>query len=115
MTKNKSSHDVEEPALTLEEVKEQLVEEAKESGEISYEDITEKLSHYDIDPEEMDEFYEHLETQGVEIIDDDDEEEDTESTEDRKSTRLNSSHVAISYAVFCLTKKRRSGGPSRSS
>src|SRR5690625_5619173 len=25
--------------------------------------------------------------------------------QDRKSTRLNSSHVAISYAVFCLTKK----------
>src|SRR5690606_41555262 len=28
------------------------------------------------------------------------------SMEDRKSTRLNSSHVKISYAVFCLTKKR---------
>src|SRR5439155_22479722 len=28
--------------------------------------------------------------------------------EDRKSTRLNSSHVAISYAVFCLKKKKRS-------
>src|SRR5690625_6155512 len=27
--------------------------------------------------------------------------------EDRKSTRLNSSHVAISYAVFCLQKKKR--------
>src|SRR5690606_41609244 len=27
------------------------------------------------------------------------------SDEDRKSTRLNSSHVKISYAVFCLTKK----------
>src|SRR5439155_13083195 len=27
---------------------------------------------------------------------------------DRKSTRLNSSHVAISYAVFCLKKKRES-------
>src|SRR5690625_2654306 len=27
---------------------------------------------------------------------------------DRKSTRLNSSHVAISYAVFCLKKKRSS-------
>src|SRR5437870_7108472 len=26
---------------------------------------------------------------------------------DRKSTRLNSSHVAISYAVFCLKKKHR--------
>src|SRR5690554_7453286 len=27
--------------------------------------------------------------------------------EDRKSTRLNSSHVRISYAVFCLKKKRK--------
>src|SRR5699024_12688767 len=30
--------------------------------------------------------------------------------EDRKSTRLNSSHVSISYAVFCSTKKRQKGG-----
>src|SRR5690606_41697197 len=27
-------------------------------------------------------------------------------SEDRKSTRLNSSHVKISYAVFCLKKKK---------
>src|SRR5690349_22534349 len=27
--------------------------------------------------------------------------------EDRKSTRLNSSHVEISYAVFCLKKKKQ--------
>src|SRR5207253_7270451 len=30
----------------------------------------------------------------------------TVSVGDRKSTRLNSSHVAISYAVFCLKKKK---------
>src|SRR5690349_24184800 len=29
------------------------------------------------------------------------------SSQDRKSTRLNSSHVEISYAVFCLKKKKR--------
>src|SRR5690625_6132911 len=29
------------------------------------------------------------------------------SVQDRRSTRLNSSHVAISYAVFCLKKKKR--------
>src|SRR5690606_42083365 len=29
---------------------------------------------------------------------------------DRKSTRLNSSHVKISYAVFCLKKKTEEGG-----
>src|SRR5690625_6452220 len=29
------------------------------------------------------------------------------ANKDRKSTRLNSSHVAISYAVFCLKKKKK--------
>src|SRR5256885_2890093 len=30
---------------------------------------------------------------------------------DRKSTRLNSSHLVISYAVFCLKKKKTSHSP----
>src|SRR5204862_2644869 len=34
-------------------------------------------------------------------------------TKDRKSTRLNSSHVEISYAVFCLKKKKRQAPNSR--
>jgi len=29
------------------------------------------------------------------------------SSSDRKSTRLNSSHITISYAVFCLKKKKK--------
>src|SRR5438067_5628857 len=29
------------------------------------------------------------------------------AAKDRKSTRLNSSHVSISYAVFCLKKKKK--------
>src|SRR2546430_10453819 len=33
--------------------------------------------------------------------------EDWHTTRDRKSTRLNSSHSQISYAVFCLKKKRQ--------
>src|SRR5690349_22408034 len=33
------------------------------------------------------------------------------SASDRKSTRLNSSHVEISYAVFCLKKKNRRSKP----
>src|SRR2546422_8300481 len=32
---------------------------------------------------------------------------------DRKSTRLNSSHGYISYAVFCLKKKKATGKPHR--
>src|SRR5690625_6297427 len=34
-------------------------------------------------------------------------EESLHKSIDRKSTRLNSSHVAISYAVFCLKKKKQ--------
>src|SRR5439155_5744386 len=33
--------------------------------------------------------------------------EEASDDPDRKSTRLNSSHVAISYAVFCLKKKKK--------
>src|SRR5256885_4014882 len=32
---------------------------------------------------------------------------------DRKSTRLNSSHLVISYAVFCLKKKKQYPNPPR--
>src|SRR5437868_6251685 len=33
--------------------------------------------------------------------------EEVRESGDRKSTRLNSSHVSISYAVFCLKKKKK--------
>src|SRR2546422_1604181 len=36
-----------------------------------------------------------------------------ESLEDRKSTRLNSSHGYISYAVFCLKKKKQPLQPAQ--
>src|SRR5438445_8108310 len=34
-----------------------------------------------------------------------------EEIQDRKSTRLNSSHANISYAVFCLKKKKKTTNP----
>src|SRR5258708_11399127 len=37
-----------------------------------------------------------------------------EQRQDRKSTRLNSSHQIISYAVFCLKKKKKTQQPSGS-
>src|SRR2546426_8908285 len=38
----------------------------------------------------------------------DDELSEPQKGADRKSTRLNSSHLVISYAVFCLKKKKKS-------
>src|SRR5260221_9103203 len=40
---------------------------------------------------------------------------DREVRSDRKSTRLNSSHTVISYAVFCLKKKKTGCGTTLSS
>src|ERR1039458_7968929 len=39
---------------------------------------------------------------------------DADRPRDRKSTRLNSSHLGISYAVFCLKKKKPTCGEKRS-
>src|SRR5690606_40989368 len=47
---------------------------------------------------------ENEKTYEVKIISSDENDEDVHL--DRKSTRLNSSHVKISYAVFCLKKKK---------
>src|SRR5699024_11445909 len=46
-------------------------------------------------------------TFGIYETDDEDGDSLGEVTIDRKSTRLNSSHVSISYAVFCLKKKKQ--------
>src|SRR3712207_8941978 len=43
--------------------------------------------------------------------DEDVEADDRRADEDRKSTRLNSSHANISYAVFCLKKKKTKQPP----
>src|SRR6267378_5071606 len=57
---------------------------------------------------------EHLQAEDVELLarprpDDLGEARDADAHQlaDRKSTRLNSSHVEISYAVFCLKKKKQ--------
>src|SRR5690348_18000442 len=48
--------------------------------------------------------------EGVEPVE---ERSDDDRLEDRKSTRLNSSHPSISYAVFCLKKKKKKTKSSR--
>src|SRR5699024_7286235 len=69
MTKNKSSQTKEnEYELTLEQAKEELVEMGKKRGTLAYEEIADRLSHFEIESEQMDEFYEYLGDQGIEVI-----------------------------------------------
>src|SRR5690625_6709988 len=66
--------------LTDEELAEKVAKEAQDDGDFAK--LAEKYS-----------------------TDEENAKEGGELPPDRKSTRLNSSHVAISYAVFCLKKK----------
>ena len=69
MAENKTSQTMEnEPELTLEQAKEQLVEMGKKRGVLAYEEVADRLSNFVIESDQMDEFYEYLGEQGVEII-----------------------------------------------
>src|SRR5699024_3989850 len=77
MSENKSSQK-QENDVTLEQVKVELLETGKKAGVLAYEEVAEKLSTFEIESEQIDEFYEHLEEQGVEVIGDAEDEEAVE-------------------------------------
>jgi RNA polymerase primary sigma factor len=61
-------HAERESELTLEQVKEQLIELGKKRSALTYKEIMERLSPFDQDPEQMDEFFEQLAEQGIDIV-----------------------------------------------
>lgn len=61
--------------LTLDQAKDQLVEQGKKRGTLTYDRISEKLAHFELDSDQMDEFYEFLSDQGVEVLEDTEEDE----------------------------------------
>lgn len=61
-------HSEMEPELTLEQVKEQLIEKGKKRSVLTYKDIMERLSSYEQDPEQIDEFFENLAELGIEVV-----------------------------------------------
>ncbi|MBM7584709.1 RNA polymerase primary sigma factor [Bacillus pakistanensis] len=66
-----------ESEVTLEQVKEQLMELGKKRTVLTYEDIAEKLSNFELESDQMDEFYEQLGEQGVEIVNENEEDPNT--------------------------------------
>ena len=60
--------------LSLEEAKQKLLEEGKKRGVLTYKDILDRLSNYDQDSDQIDEFFDFLNEQGVDITNDDVEE-----------------------------------------
>ncbi|MBO8164091.1 MAG: RNA polymerase sigma factor RpoD [Brevibacillus sp.] len=68
MNKQNITPDME--ASSIEQVKEQLVELGKKRGMLTYKEIMERLSGFDQDSDQIDEFFEFLGDQGVEVTND---------------------------------------------
>lgn len=61
-----------EPDLSLEQVQEQLIDLGKKRGVLTYKEIMEKMSSFEQDSQQIDEFFERLGEQGVEVINEND-------------------------------------------
>ncbi|MCM3765314.1 RNA polymerase sigma factor RpoD [Neobacillus niacini] len=64
-----------ENELTLEQVKDQITEMGKKVGVLAYDDIAERMANFELDSHQMDEFFEFLGDQGIELVGDSDEED----------------------------------------
>ena len=69
--------------MTIEEVKAKLMEAGKKTGELTLDEVTEKLSPFEIEPEQFEEFLDSIEAQGIEM---DRKSEDEEAEEERYET-----------------------------
>lgn len=86
MSDNNSSQALENEK-TLEQVKDELIEEGKKHGMLNYEEVADRLSTFEIEPEEIDEFYEQLEEQGIKIISEEDDVSDDDDIIDPDNLR----------------------------
>lgn len=74
MAEQQTGH--QDPDITLEQVKDQLMELGKKRGVLTYKEIIEKLSGFEQDSDQIDEYYEYLNEQGIEVINESDDEDD---------------------------------------
>jgi RNA polymerase primary sigma factor len=65
---------INETELTLEQVKEEIIEKSKKSGTIAYKEIIERLSTFEQESEQIEEFFDTLLEQGIDVVADTDDE-----------------------------------------
>ena len=89
-----------EVELTLDQAKEELLEDGKKQGTLTYEGIAGKLAHYELDSDQMDEFYQFLAEQGVEVVEETDDEEDpAEAKEKKEETEFDLNDLSVPPGV----------------
>lgn len=74
MTKAKDEIREDDQGLTLQTAKQQLIEMGKKQGSLTYEEITDRLAPFDQDTDTLDDFFEQLAEQGIDVVNERDEE-----------------------------------------
>ncbi|QDX93302.1 RNA polymerase sigma factor RpoD [Brevibacterium sp. JNUCC-42] len=77
MNKQNLTPDME--TLSVDQVKEQLVELGKKKGSLTFKEITNRLSNFDQDSDQMDEFFEFLGDQGIDVSNESEEDEEADA------------------------------------
>lgn len=72
-----------ETELSLDQVKDQLIELGKKQSTLTYKDIMDRLSSFDQDPEQIDEFFESLADMGIEVVNENEEDDDTDESREQ--------------------------------
>lgn len=68
-----------DPTLTLEDVKKQLLDKGKKEGHLSHEEIAEKLQNFDMDSDQMDEFFDQINDNDINLVN----EKDSSDTDEK--------------------------------
>ncbi len=68
-----------DPTLTVEQVRQQLIEQGKKNGQLSHEEIADKLSNFQMDADQMDEFFDEINAQEIQLIN----EKDSNDSDDK--------------------------------
>ena len=68
-----------DPSLTLDDVKKQLIEKGKKEGHLSHEDIAEKMQNFDMDSDQMDEFFDQIADNDISLVN----EKDSSDTDEK--------------------------------
>ncbi|GEM00498.1 RNA polymerase primary sigma factor [Halolactibacillus halophilus] len=88
-----------EPEITLDQAKELIIQVGKKTGVIAYDDVAERLAIFELDSDQMDEFYEHLQEQGIDVISDAEKDPDEKDIKKEEEFDLNDLSVPIGIKI----------------
>lgn len=98
MAENKPSRS-KEAELTVDQAKDQLLELGKKRGVLAYEEVAERLANFELESDQMDEFYEYLNEQGVEVIGESDDDPTMQQLSKEEEFDLNDLSVPLGIKI----------------